>query len=150
MSVFSFKLQPVLNYKSQIENMKKSEFGKAVKELELEKQKLFKLENTKDKYIENIGINSQGSLNINKLKEYNSFLVHMRGQIAIQSESVQEAETIVDSKREVLVNSMKERQILDKLKEKHFSRFIVEQNIKEQQKTDEAASYKHKISSTGK
>jgi len=149
MSIFSFKLQPVLNYKSQIENMKKNDFGKAIKELEVEKQKLSKLENVKEKYIQDIGNESQGNLDISKMKEYNSFLSHMRSKIAIQSESVQEAETEVDNRREVLVHSMKERQILDKLREKHFSRFIIEENLKEQQKTDEAASYKHKISSTG-
>ena len=49
----------------------------------------------------------------------------------------------VDVARNKLEEAMKERKTFEKLKEKAFAKFIVEENKKEQKEVDEIVSYRY-------
>lgn len=148
MPKFSFRLQSVLNVKSQQEDNLKNELGKAIRKLEDEKRKLAKLESE----LENLSIKfneKAKKTTVKKLIEYKKYLSLLTPKIKSQKENVNCAALNVDKVREELLQAVKERQILDKLKEKKKEEFLLEEKKLEQKINDEIVSFNHKDGSSG-
>lgn len=143
MAKFSFRLQSVLNVKTQQEDNLKNELGKAIRRLEAEKSKLLKLEGALHDLIAEFNEKAKQST-VYKLIEFNEYLSLLTSKIKIQKENVNCAALNVDKVREDLTQAVKERQILDKLKEKKKEEYFQEQKKLEQKTNDEIVSYSHK------
>jgi flagellar FliJ protein len=143
-----FKLQPVLNIKQQQEDNKKNELGKAIQLLEAENQKLAELENSQADTIKEFNKKTKKTT-VHKLIEFNEYLSLLNSKIKTQKENVNNAALYVDKVREELVTAVKERKILEKLKEKKHDEYLIEQKKLEQKTNDEIVSYKHNESSSG-
>jgi len=148
MAKFIFKLEAVLNVKRQQEENIKNELGKAIQRLEAEKQKLARLERNKEEIIDEFN-NKAKKTTVHKLIEFNSYLSLLKSKISRQKERVNKAALDVDKIREELVKAVQERKILEKLKEKKYDEYLIEQKKLEQKTNDEIVSYKHKESSSG-
>lgn len=148
MAKFSFRLQPVLNIKTQQEENLKNELGKAVQRLETEKLELARLEGSLNELISEFNEKTKKST-VHKLIEFNEYLSLLTSKIKLQKENVNCAAQNVDKVREELVTAVKERKILDKFKEKKLEEYNLEQKKLEQKTNDEVASYKLKESSSG-
>lgn len=148
MAKFSFRLQSVLNVKTQQEDNLKNELGKAVQRLEAEKLELARLEGALNDLVAEFNEKAKKST-IHKLIEYNEYLSFLTSKIKFQKENVNCAALNVDKVREELVNAVKERKILDKFKEKKRVEYFQEQKKLEQKTNDEIVSYNYKISSSG-
>lgn len=148
MAKFKFRLQTVLNYKTQQEENKKNELGKAIQQLEAEKKKLRILEGQLAKLVNEFN-ESAKKTTVTKLIEYNGFLSVLNKRIKAQKENVNLKAQIVDKIREELLEAVKERKILDKLKEKKLQEFFIETKKDEQKINDEIVSYNFKERSTG-
>ena len=141
---FNFRLQGHLNLKSKIEDQRKLEYGQAVSELERERALLARLELQRTDTISafregiNEGIKPQAASN------FNSYLNWLKESIRLQAENVTQAEEIVARRRAALAEAMKERKMLETLKEKHYEDFMREENLAEQKTIDEIVSYRHK------
>lgn len=149
MSGFRFKFQPVLNLKKQVEDVRKFEMAKAVSQLEDEKERLCTYESTESKYIQSISMEVSGGMDLNRIRECNSYLLHMRHLIKGQKEVVSEAEIKVDSSRERLKDALIEKKTMENLKSRHVRAYIIEQKRKEQLVTDEITTYKYKMTNSG-
>jgi flagellar FliJ protein len=148
MAKFVFRLEAVLNVKRQQEENIKNELGKAMQRLEAEKQKLSRLERSKEEIIAEFN-NKAKKTTVHKLIEFNAYLSLLKSNISRQKERVNKAELDVDKIREELVKAVQERKILEKLKEKKHDEYLIEQKKLEQKTNDEIVSYKHKESSSG-
>jgi len=148
MAKLKFRLQTVLNYKTQQEENKKNELGKAIQQLEAEKKKLRILEGQLAKLVNEFN-ESAKKTTVTKLIEYNGFLSVLNKRIKAQKENVNLKAQIVDKIREELLEAVKERKILDKLKEKKLQEFFIETKKDEQKINDEIVSYNFKERSTG-
>lgn len=148
MAKFSFRLQSVLNVKTQQEDNLKNELGKAVQRLEAEKLELARLEGALDDLVAEFNEKAKKST-VHKLIEFNEYLSLLTIKIKFQKENVNCAAMNVDKIREELVNAVKERKILDKFKEKKRAEYFQEQKKLEQKTNDEIVSYNHKESSSG-
>jgi len=148
MAKFNFRLQPVLNVKTQQENNLKNELGKAVQKLEAEKSKLEQLEISLSKLMDEFNEKTKKST-VCKLIEFNEYMSLITSRIKTQKENVNCAANNVDKIRGELVKAIKERKILDKLKEKKKEEYLLEQKKIEQKTNDEIASYNHKEGSLG-
>lgn len=148
MAKFIFSLEAVLNVKSQQEENKKNELGKAIHKLEAERHKLAQLESTRKEIIAEFNLKTKKTT-IRKLIEFNEYLSLLKSNIGQQKERVNKAELNVDKIREELVKAVQERKILEKLKEKKYAEYLTEQKKLEQKTNDEIVSYKHKESSSG-
>jgi len=148
MAKFSFRLQSVLNVKSQQEDNLKNELGKAIRKLEAEKHKLSKLEDDFNNLIAKFNEKAKKTT-VKKLIEYNEYLSLLTSKIKFQKENVNCAALNVDKVREGLLQAVKERQILEKLKEKKKEEFLLEQKKLEQKTNDEIVSYSHKDDKSG-
>ncbi|HEX2947138.1 MAG TPA: flagellar export protein FliJ [Clostridia bacterium] len=145
MASFSFRLQPVLNIKLQTEDNLKNELGKAIQQLELEKRKLSDLENELGGLIEDFNRKTKKTT-VRKLIEVKEYLSLLDSKIKQQKENVNLAMLNVDKIREELLKAVKERKILEKLREKKFEEYQLEQKKLEQKTNDEIVSYNHKES----
>ncbi len=148
MAKFIFRLEAVLNVKRQQEENIKNELGKAMQRLEAEKQKLARLERSKEEIIAEFNLKTK-STTVHKLIEFNAYLSLLKSNISRQKERVNKAVLDVDKIREELVKAVQERKILEKLKEKKHDEYLIEQKKLEQKTNDEIVSYKHKESSSG-
>jgi len=148
MAKFSFRLQSVLNVKTQQEDNLKNELGKAIRKLEAEKHKLAQLEDALNNLINEFNEKAKKST-VNKLIEFNEYLSLLTSKIKLQKENVNCAALNVDKVRVELIKAVKERQILDKLKEKKKDEYLLEQKKLEQKTNDEIVSYSHSGGSSG-
>lgn len=142
MARFKFKLQALLNIKTQMEDSLKNELGKALHKLEHEKSVLKKIEDDRDKCIDRFNDKSSQGISIGRLKEYTVFISHLRDKMVRQKDNINYAQKNVDNYREQLVKIVQERKILEKLKEKKYQEYLKEQLKEEQKFADEIVSYK--------
>lgn len=148
MTKFIFRLQPVLNIKLQKEENLKNELGKVIQKLEAEKRELARLEFSLNSAVDDFNKKTVKSTVI-KLIEYNEYMSYLNSKIKIQKENVNYAAYNVDKVREELLTAVKERKILDKLKEKKQEEYLQEGKRLEQKTNDEIVSYNHNCSGTG-
>lgn len=148
MPKFIFKLQPLLSIKSQQEDNQKNELGKAVRKLEREKAALKKLRDEEEELIREFNEKSR-KCTVVKLIEFNGYLSYLNSRIRLQKENVNCATRNVDKVREELLKIVKDRKILDNLKDRRYGQYLLERRKDEQRLTDEIVSYKHKGKQTG-
>lgn len=149
MAGFRFKFQPVLNLKKQVEDVRKFEMAKAVSQLEDEKERLCVYESTENIYIQSVSEEVSGGMDLHRIKECNSYILHMRNLINGQKQLVSQAETKVDESRERLKEALVEKKTMENLRSRHVRAYIIEQRRKEQLVTDEITSYKYKMTTSG-
>ncbi len=148
MAKFIFKLQSVLNLRKQKEDNIKNELGIAIQRLEQEKRRLSELENTLDATVREFNEKTRKTT-VHELIEYNEYLSLLNSRIKSQKDNVNNAAQYVDKVREELVKAVKDRKILEKLKERHYEEFLLKQKKLEQKTNDEIVSYNYNESSAG-
>ncbi len=143
MAKFVFNMQGLLNIKEKLEEQSKTEYGKALNKLEEEKNILLNLENSKKQNIVSFRESINKGVKPNYIKNINQFISLIDKKIEQQVENINKAEEIVEQKRLVLLNAMKERKVLEALKEKEMENYFREELKKEQKIIDEIVSYKY-------
>ena len=143
MAKFIFRMESLLNIKTQMEESLKNELGKSVQKLELEKIKLKKIENDREECINNLKSKASKGIIVSKIQEYNSYISLLKERMKIQKENINYAQNIVDNYREQLIKMMQEKEMLEKLKNKKYKEYLVEQGKADQKINDEVISYKY-------
>ncbi len=143
MAGFKFRLEGFLGIKEKIEDQKKLEYGKALKKLDEERECLKSLENKKQSVIDNMRNSINSGIRANELRRYNNFVDYIKDRIEEQKDVVRKAEVFAEQKRVDLVNAMKERKMLEVLKENDRIEYNKEQLLKEQKVVDEIVSYQY-------
>lgn len=142
MAGFKFRLQTLLKLKEQFEKNAKNELGVAIMKLEEEKSKLRVIEDNIDITTNDFREACSGVIRPEKIKDLKTYLEHLQLARDKQKENVKRQQKNVDIIRERLVEIMKERKVLENLKEKDFQEYLKEEAKKEQQQVDELVSYK--------
>lgn len=141
--MFRFELQPVLALKEKLEDHKKRELGVAnthKERLEGEKNTLIGLHD--DAYNE-IRRQYQEGMNVSQLKQFNYYTAHLNKRIEKKELEIVKATKEVHQKRNELLEAVKQRKILENLKEIKFEQFKGEEIRAENQIVDEIVSYKY-------
>lgn len=141
---FGFRLEPVLNLKTQIEDNAKNNLARSARELERQQECLEELKSLKETSMGELSAEIANGVPAHKIRGYNSYFSLMKNKIINQKENVNIAQNDVDINREALVAAMQERKIIEKLKEKKYQEYLKEQNKSEQQLIDELNSFKYK------
>lgn len=140
---FVYNLQTLLNLKIQYEESAKNELGVAMQKLENEKQILVMMQQEKENLIEEIKIiTKQGAL-VSKIKEYSLYLKTLKNNLEKQLNTIKFCTENVDITREKMIKVIKEREILDKLREKKFASYTKELHNSEQKAVDELVGYNY-------
>ena len=142
MAKFNFKLESVLHLREKLEDAKKNEFGAAIRALEEEKAKLAALEQEQLDTIESFRQSINEGIEPEDIHNHNNYLAKLKFLIKQQHIAIKKAEAFVEIKRLELVEAMRDRKSLDKLKENKYEEFIAEEKQAEQKIIDEVVSYK--------
>jgi len=138
---FVFRLQSLLNLKTQLEQSLKNELGRAIQEMERQKRILNGLIEQREVYIFNINQMYEKGISISKLREYGNYISHLNDRVKLQQDNVIQAKNNVDKYREKLIKAMQEKKMLDKLREKKYEEYLKDQLKEEQKHNDEIISF---------
>ncbi len=139
---YTFKLEKILNYKEDIENVKKGVLGNINNKLNKEEEKLI-IYNQQKEILINKRNELQVKTDIRSLKLYNNHLSDISKDIKKQEELIHQINIKLDCAKQELLEAVKEKKTLEKLKEKDYSQFIAEEDKKQEKIIDNIVSFKN-------
>ena len=140
---FQFRLQQYLGVKEQIEEQKELEYGRALQQLEEEKQTLQEMHDQRNEAITAMRKALARSISPIEIRRYNNTIERLKHYIMVQEERVRAAEVFVETKRQELVQAMKDRKALEVVRDNAREEFNLEMNLAEQKEVDELVSFKY-------
>ena len=137
MAKFSFHLEPVLKHRA--EKATNAEQALAVAHHEYHRR-LTILEGTKQQLEDAFSFvkEEEDPLDVVYLSYYRASL---NTKIDAQEHDARIAEKTVERKRNVAIKARQDRQVIEKLKDKHYLNYRFEESMKEQKEIDELALY---------
>ena len=141
MAKFLFKMDSLLRLRDSIEEQKKNEFGRAVAELERHREKLNELMLEKERVVGEFHEALKNRIDSKKSDRYNKYIRLLDKRIDDQHVVVEKCEIIEEECRLELIEATKEKKKLEKLREKQFQLYLIEEKREEQKITDELVSY---------
>ena len=142
MGKFKFRLSSLLSIKEKMEQLKKNEYAEALlilNNLVFEKENLIsEMQNN----IENMQLDLNSNLKPVQIIRYTNYIKIIKLRIKDIEVKITDARAVSDQKRDSLIDAMKERKMLENLKEKDYKEFNIEENKEEQKFLDEITSYK--------
>lgn len=124
-----------------MESLKLAEYNKAKKIFNLEENKLEKLIDYQKKELSTRNRNIK-NITIFDLKNYNTIINYINKEIAKQEIRVNNARNIMDSKKKGFLEALKEKKIMEKIKEKHYNEFTYEIKKEEDNLIDEIVNFR--------
>ena len=149
MAKFKFKLQTFLNVKEQIEKSIKIELGIAVQKFERQKTILKEIKHEIENQEKDYREEAISGVTLSSLRNRIEYIHVMRENEISQKQRVNEEKINVDKIRERLIEIMKEKKVLEKLKEKELALFKKEQEKAAQLLVDELVTYNEAKKPTG-
>lgn len=140
--MFKFKLQSVLDYRLNIEEKILNEFSELKRELDRLKAMLEELKSERENMV--AGLRNMQSQTI-KAHDISSILVYverLRKSEKQQNQVILQTIEAVDQKRKDLVEAVKNRKIMENLKDKQKEEYIKDVNDTEQKDSDEMSVLK--------
>lgn len=141
--MFKFKLASVLSLKEKIEDSKKRELGAATLHKERLLSEKLELVERREEAVQAVKKHNSKTVDVQSLREFNTYNAYMEQAIELKNKEVQEAQKKVEEKREALLEAVKERKILDNLKEIQNEVFMEEEKREEQRILDDIVTYKY-------
>ncbi|MDR1060129.1 MAG: flagellar export protein FliJ [Clostridiales bacterium] len=142
MAKFKFKLKTLLNLRRQLEEQAKNKLAKAVMALNRELAALSGIRAAIAATLDGFRALSSGRFAPGRIREHNYFISAMREREKAQLEAVRAAEAGVAQARGELLAAVQRREMLDKLRDKAFVRYMDGEKRAEQAIVDEIVSYK--------
>lgn len=141
MAKFRYRMQNVLNIKLSMERQAKQQYAEASAKLREEEEKLNVLLRRKFEYEQKARELLKDSLNVREISQNNEAITRMEEFIIQQRRAVQTAMKNVEKARQKMTEVMQERKTHERLREKAFDEFLVEEKQHESKEIDELVSY---------
>jgi flagellar FliJ protein len=137
-----FELHQVLNYRTDLERLRKQEFAAARQDLDRASDALDR-QRTEAAALARDFAERNGQLNsVVELQLYADFFTRKREEIRQQQERVTALDRVLENRRDELVQATKDKKVLEALKEKKTQQFRQELQRKERDFLDETAVQK--------
>ncbi|MDD2212091.1 MAG: flagellar export protein FliJ [Clostridia bacterium] len=137
--MFKFRLEKILRLREYKEKFCLEEVGKCVSQLQDALEKKEELEERKTKLENEFMAILKGVISAEKVSLYKNYLLYQDELLKIQEQVIEVKKNNLEEARQKLVQAMKERKILEKLREKQDYRYQQEQEKNEQIFQDELA-----------
>jgi flagellar FliJ protein len=148
MCAFKFRLESVVGLKKQKEDERRIALASARKDLQQKEECLLDLHNEKHDCVQAVGSKTGcGGMNIPEMLVYYAYLEKLTDEIAESTGAVERSREDVESKRELLIQSSREKKVLENLREKLRARHLLAARRAEQVNMDETASRFHTLKS---
>ena len=141
--MYQFNLEPLLNHRRYQEEILQKELAGLKKRLDAENGKLWALRQKKRQTVQQLQEKQSDGRPASEIKLYVDFVERLKKKMEAQRQKVLEAERNFNLKRQDLIAAMKQRKILDRLKEKGLQAYEQEQLKKERRMMDEVAGHQH-------
>jgi len=139
----SFRLEPVLNYTSNIVDTLELEFAQLKLAHKNEVEILGRLETAKLEEMDALQHQQQGVINCESVLLRQQYLRTLDKQIQRQKARVSAAAAKVDEKREELVEAVKSQKTLEKLKDNHLAAQKLDNNRREARIIDDLVTTRY-------
>lgn len=140
--MFVFKLQSVLDYRKNIEEKILNEFSANKRELELEELKLQNLIKEWSNLIGELRKMQNKSVHVDDIACYVSYVELVRKNEEKQNKVIALVKEQLETKRKELLEAVKKRKVMEKLKERHGEEYESTARAIEQKNSDEMAVLK--------
>lgn len=118
MKKFSFSLNKVLDYKTQIEDSLRSEHAEAVKAVNEKEEKIQSMEDSYYRKIQELNDTKKNKCSIKELCIYEDYLSYSSQQIRREKDRLVTLQKKEQEEREEVIEAKKERRSIDLLKDK--------------------------------
>ncbi len=142
MAKFVFSMQNILSMKEKLEEQEKAEYSQVIMRFNEEQEKLNSLMERQGMAEVELRNTINEVLDVQEIREKEDFLEIIKVYVKEQQLVLLACEEEVRQARERLNEAMKERKIYEKLREKAFEEFMLEENKREQKEIDELVSYR--------
>ncbi len=139
MTVFQFSLETALRVRARAEQEAEIEFGKAQRELRAAEEQLRELQARLLRTGQRLQQEAKATSGL-VMRAYSNYLQRLRQAITQQQEIVSRREEEQQQRREVVVERRRERQVLEKLRERQHREFARDQRKKQDKQLDEVAA----------
>lgn len=137
-----FELQQVLNYRADLEKLRKQDFASAKQDLEAACDKLDQQKQETELIAEEFCGRQQQMDSVFELQLYADFFSRKREELKEQQRKIDLLDRVLEDRREVLVQATKDKKVMEQLKEKQKEAFRREIAHKEGLLLDEIATQK--------
>jgi flagellar FliJ protein len=137
-----FELEQVLNYRREIEKVRKLDFVSAKQELEHANEVLNQQESHVDKLTKEFSTRQKELNSIEEMRRYVDFFARKREDIKNQKERIDQLGSIMSDKRDDLLDATRDKKVLESLKEKKARELQLEMAQKERTFLDEISIQK--------
>lgn len=141
MAGFKFRLEKILEHREILENIKKGEFGKIQAKLQFEVDELARLFEVRKTLAKDKELESVNSTTMSELQKYNKYMENLKITIELQEEKIEAIKLEVEKVREALIQSTKDKKIIEKLKQRDYEEYLYEEKKEEEKITDQFVSY---------
>jgi flagellar FliJ protein len=142
-----FELEQVLNYRREIEKVRKIDFVSAKLELEQAHDVLLQHESHVENLTKEFSTCQTQMSNIDELRRYVDFFARKREDIKNQKERIDVLGCVMSDRRDDLLDATRDKKVLESLKEKKAREFKLEMAQKERAFLDEIAIQKKSVTS---
>ena len=148
MCAFKFRLDSVVGLKKQKEDERKIALASAKKDLKQKEEDLLSLHDKRRNCVEAAGDRIEcGGVDITEMLVYYAYLEKLTDDIADGTGAVERSREDVENKRELLLQSSREKKALENLRERMKARYLLQARRAEQANMDETASRFHTLKS---
>lgn len=141
--MFRFRLQSLLQHRKHLEDDCQKDLARARTDLQKEEQALNRFQARKTDQQRKMQDKQKGRHTVTEIRHFQNFLLALEQDIERQQQRVIEYQARFDEKRSNLMEAMKQRKILERLKENERHRYHRDQQKKERSQMDEVASGRH-------
>lgn len=140
--MFKFKLQSVLEYRLNIEEKILNEFSDVKRYLEEQKAVLRALLSERESLINDLRNMQRATMRAEDIATLVHYIENIRMKEKDQKNIIHQAKEQVENKRKVLVEAVKNRKIMENLRDKHAEAYQKNFNAMEQKDSDEMSVLK--------
>jgi len=141
--MFTFKLQALLNHRRHQEEDLQKQLAEARRKSVAEQDRLRRQKREKRELVQSLHQKQAAGCTIRDSLLYLNYIAQLSQDIEQQVQRVQQAEKKVRRKRRELIEAVKKRKTLEKLKEKGRQAYLQKQMQNERKFMDEIASTRH-------
>ena len=141
--MFKFKLEPLLRHRKHVEENYQKELGVLHKSLAAEKEKLSTYKKKKADYVTALNQCRQGNHTASDIIPYYRYIDRISEEVEAQRSRVMEAKRLLDLKRMELIEAVKKRKTLDRLKDKEASAYRQMEDKQEQKAINDVATQQY-------
>lgn len=138
--MYKFPLKAVLKHRKYLEENLQKELGALKRLLADERKKLSDIKDAKRKYTKELQFKQQKAISVSDSLLYIRFIDRLSRSFDVQTDRVFQSEKNVDKKRNELLEALKKKKVLEKLKEKGIETYNQNALNKERNFLNEMAS----------